>query len=45
MYNLLQKQYDLQCDLLITGLIDYKLFQELENQYLNQYKLFTICLN
>lgn len=44
-HNLLQKYYDLQCELFIEGKIGYKLFVELEKEYLKKYKLFTINLN
>ena len=44
-YNLLQKYYDIQCDLFINGNIDYDLFKILEDIYLKRYKLFIINLN
>jgi hypothetical protein len=44
-YNLLQKTYDIQCELFIKGFIDYECFTKLELQYLNRLELFTINLN
>lgn len=44
-YNLLQKTYDLQCEMFINGLIDFNTFQVLESKYIKIYKLFTIYLN
>jgi len=44
-YNLLQRLYDLQCELFISNYIDYQLFDKLEKEYLLKVKLFTICLN
>jgi hypothetical protein len=44
-YNLLQKTYDLQCDLFIDGVITYDEFIYLENKYLNRLELFIINLN
>jgi len=44
-YNLLQKTYDIQCDLFIKGHIDYEYFQQLEKRYLIRLELFTINLN
>jgi len=44
-YNLLQKHYDLQCELFISGYINLSLFEDLEKQYYKRIKLFTICLN
>lgn len=45
MYNLLQKHYDLQCELLERGYINYPVFEQLEKEYLKRIKLFTICMN
>jgi len=44
-YNLLQKSYDIQCDLFINGFIDLETFMEMEEKYIMMYKLFTINLN
>lgn len=44
-YNLLQKTYDIQCELFIQGFIDYEYFQHLEREYLYRIDLFTINLN
>jgi hypothetical protein len=44
-YNLLQKIYDLQCELFINGFIEWIYFEELEKKYLIRKKTFTICLN
>ena len=44
-FNLLQPIYDMQCDWLINGYIDYKTFEYLEIKFKNQSELFTICLN
>jgi hypothetical protein len=44
-YNLLQKTYDIQCELFIQGHIDYEFFMHLERKYLIRYKLFIINLN
>lgn len=44
-YNLLQKTYDLQCDLFIQGHINYDSFLIFESYYLMNYELFTISLN
>ena len=44
-YNLLQKTYDIQCDLFIKGFIEYEDFLNLEREYLYRIKLFTINLN
>ena len=44
-YNLLQKTYDIQCELFILGHIDYEYFQHLEREYFYRIKLFTINLN
>lgn len=44
-HNLLQKSFDIQCDLFIKGYIDYYDFENLEYQYLRRKELFTINLN
>jgi len=44
-YNLLQKSFDIQCDLFIKGHIDYHDFYNLEYEYLKRKELFTINLN
>ena len=44
-YNLLQKSFDIQCDLFIKGHIDYYNFENLECEYLKRKELFTINLN
>mgnify|MGYP000892883260 FL=1 len=44
-YNLLQKSFDIQCDLFIKGDIDYHDFYNLEYEYLKRKELFTINLN
>jgi len=44
-YNLLQKTYDIQCELFIKGFIDYEDFLNLEREYLYRINLFTINLN
>lgn len=44
-YNLLLRKYDEVCNMFIDGLIPYNLFVEIENIYLNRYKLFLINLN
>lgn len=43
--NLLQKYYDIQCELFINGIIDYTTFEILETEYLKRVELFTYCLN
>ena len=45
MYNLLQKSYDLQCELFEKGHVNYPLFEKLEKEYYKRIKLFTICIN
>jgi len=44
-HNLLQKSFDIQCDLFIEGHIDYYNFESLECEYLKRKELFTINLN
>jgi hypothetical protein len=44
-YNLLQKAYDLQCEMFISGFIDLDTFLKLEEKYVLQYQLFIINLN
>ncbi len=44
-YNLLQKSYDLQCELFINGFIKWIDFVKLENEYFKRKETFTICLN
>ena len=44
-YNLLQKYYDLQCELFINGQITWVLFTQLEQQYFKRKDLFIVNLN
>jgi len=44
-YNLLQKSYNIQCNLFIKGFIDLETFMMLEEKYIMQYQLFIINLN
>jgi len=44
-HNLLQKTYDIQCDLFIKGFIDLDTFMKLEEKYILEYQLFIINLN
>jgi hypothetical protein len=44
-YNLLQQMYDYHADLFCDGTICFKMFQELEAEFIKRSYLFTICLN
>ena len=44
-YNLLQKYYDLQCELFINGHITWVLFTKLEQEYFKRKHLFIVNLN
>ncbi|QHB38732.1 hypothetical protein HWC88_gp47 [Flavobacterium phage vB_FspS_hattifnatt9-1] len=44
-YNLIQKYYDMQCQLFINGHIGWLVFTELEQEYYKKKHLFIINLN
>jgi len=44
-YNLLLRQYDAHCNLFLDGKISFKMWLEIETEYIKRYKLFIINLN
>ena len=44
-YNLLKKQYDIQCELFINGQISWIVFTKLEIDYYKRKHLFIVNLN
>jgi hypothetical protein len=45
MINLLKKTHDIMTDKFIIGLIDYEAFEKMEQLFIKNSKLFTICMN